>query len=334
MYYKNYICKKLGRIEDITLEKNKPQKLKKNQVRLKIMAIGLSYVDTLMIKGTYQHKNKLPFVPGTEACGIITEQNCNNKNLLNKKAIINTKKGCFSEEIVVNLNEITIVRKSFSITHGATFLTSSLTSYIALKELARVKKKEILLITGASGAIGQASIKLALHFGLEVICVSSNNAKLEVLRNIGVNKLINKKEDIYKRVMLYTKNKGVNIILDINGFLKEQNLLKCLSWNGKYLIVGFTNGNITAIKTNYILIKGIQVIGVRAGEYLRQLKTSRRKALIKNIFKLFDSGIFKIKEYKIKSFNKLTEALACIRDGRSIGKIIIKTKYFNKYSND
>ena len=111
MHYSNYICQKLGKIENLKLKKNKSTELKKNEVRLKVLAIGLNYVDTLMIKGDYQYKNELPFVPGTEACGIIIEENCNDIKLLNRKAIIFSKSGCFSEETVINVSQLVLLEK-------------------------------------------------------------------------------------------------------------------------------------------------------------------------------------------------------------------------------
>ena len=121
MYYDNYICQKLGKIENLKIKKNKSIELKKNEVRLKILAIGLNYVDTLMIKGDYQYKNKLPFVPGTEACGIIIEENCNDVKLLNRKAIIFSKGGCFSEETITNISQLVLLEKKFSTIDGASF---------------------------------------------------------------------------------------------------------------------------------------------------------------------------------------------------------------------
>ena len=119
MYYDNYICQKLGKIENLKIKKNKSTELKKNEARLKILAIGLNYVDTLMIKGDYQYKNKLPFVPGTEACGVIIEENCNDIKLLNRKAIIFSKSGCFSEEAVINISQLVLLENKFSSLDGA-----------------------------------------------------------------------------------------------------------------------------------------------------------------------------------------------------------------------
>ena len=331
MLYNNYKCKKLGNVEDLILKSSLRKKLKKNQVRVKVLAIGLNYVDTLMIKGTYQYKNKIPFIPGTEACGVVVEQNCNNKKLLNKKTIIISKNRCFSEEIILEYEELILIKKNISNIQGSSFFMSSLTAYIALKEIAKVKKKDVLLITGASGAIGKACINLALHLGLDVICIVGNNKKLEVIKKMGIKKVLNIKGDIKKKIMDFTNQKGVNIALDINGFLKCQNILSCIKWRGKYLIVGFTDNNITSIKTNYILIKGLQIFGVRAGEYLRNSTLNKRKIIIKKVFQLFDLGVFNIKEYKIITFNKLIQGLVSIRDRKSMGKIIVKTKYYTKY---
>lgn len=329
MYYDNYICQKLGKIENLKIKKNKSIELKKNEVRLKILAIGLNYVDTLMIKGDYQYKNKLPFVPGTEACGIIIEENCNDVKLLNRKAIIFSKSGCFSEEKTTNISQLFLLEKKFSTIDGASFFSSALTAYVALLEKAKIKKNNFILITGASGGVGQACVKLALHLKAKVICIVSNKKKAALLKEIGVEKIIFINNDIKKEVMEFTNNKGANIVLDINGLLKEKNILSSLSWNGKYLIVGFTNNNISIIKTNYILIKSIQVFGVRAGEFLRRCSITKKKNIIKDIFSLYTKGVFKIERYSIKPFNKLIYELTKIRDRKSIGKIIIKTKHLN-----
>ena len=85
-----------------------------------------------------------------------------------------------------------------------------------------------------------------------------------------------------------------------------------------------------SIKTNYILIKSIQIFGVRAGEFFRRSSIIRKKKIIKAIFYLFELGVFKLKKYKVKPFNKLVYELTKIRDRKSIGKIIIKTKYLDK----
>ncbi len=329
--YDNYVCKKVGRIQDLVYSKAKRSNLKKNYIRVKIYAIGLNYIDYLMIKGDYQHKNDIPFVPGTEACGIVVEENCNNKKLINKRVIINAKNSCFSEEAVVNIKNIYLVKNNLSSLKAASFFISALTSYISLVEIAKIKKNQTIIISGASGGIGQASIELAKSKGANIISIVSNNKKRLITKTLGANIVIKNNEDIYGLVMKYTKNKKADIVLDINGLLKDYNLLSCLKWRGKYLIVGFTNNNIAKVKTNYILIKGLQVFGVRAGEYLNRINYKKKASIIKKVFELSKKNICTTKKYKTLSFKNLKKGLELIKDRKSIGKVIIKTKYYKEF---
>ena len=304
--YKSYICHKLGKIENLKIESIIRKKLDKNFIRVKIYAIGLNYVDYLMIKGTYQYKNSLPFTPGTEASGVIVEENCNNKNIINKRVIINTKNNCFSEEIIINLNDVFILDEKFKLNYleAASFYMATLTSYISLIETIKTRKDNNILITGASGNIGQSFIQLSKYLGNKVISIVSNNKKKKLVNEIGSDYAIIKNDNIYKKIMQITKNKGVDTIIDINGFLKEYNLLKTLKWNGNYLILGFTDNNITSIYTNYILIKALNIYGIRAGQYLKHVSKGKKTKINKNIFDLAKNGIGIPKKYMIYSIKK------------------------------
>ena len=111
-----------------------------------------------MIKGTYQFKNSLPFVPGIEACGIIIEEKCGKSFLKGKKVIVSKKSGCFAEELVTELDDIIIINKNIKSYIAAGFYISYITAYIALMEIAKIKKNQTILITGASGGVGNAMI--------------------------------------------------------------------------------------------------------------------------------------------------------------------------------
>ena len=165
----------------------------------------------------------------------------------------------------------------------------------------------------------------------EVIAIVGNNNKKKIIKKLGVKYVLTKDENLYYKIMKITNNYGVDIILDINGFLKQYNILKCIKWNGIYLIVGFADNNITSINTNYILIKGLKVFGIRSGEYYRSKTKALKNSIVKKIFKLYHDGVFDIKFYKIKKFNYIIKGLTLIKDRRTAGKIIIKTKHFSDY---
>ena len=177
----HYNCNKLGNITNLKIEEIKQKRLKKNNVRIEIQAIGLNYVDVLMIKGKYQHKINPPFTPGIEACGIIIEENCNDKRLIYKKVIINKKGGCFGEVIVARLDEVIIIPQEIDCALAAGTFINTLTSYVSLCEIIKLEKNQNILITGASGGVGSASIKLAKSIGANIVAIVSNKNKGFVL---------------------------------------------------------------------------------------------------------------------------------------------------------
>ena len=229
-----------------------------------------------MIKGNYQHKAHPPFTPGIEACGIIVEENCNNKSLINKKVIINKKGGCFSEEIVLHLDEVIIIPSSMDSALVAGAFVNTLTSYVSLHEIIKLKKKQNILITGASGGVGSASIKLARSIGANVIAVVSSKKKETFVRKLGANKTIMLNSNVLENISSYRNKYQIDIILDISGLIKIKKILSFLKWNGKYIIVGFMDKNYYDIPAQHILIKGLSVFGVRAGEYLKKCSNKKK----------------------------------------------------------
>ncbi len=323
-----YNCNKLGSIKNLQLKEIKKKSLKKNSIRVHIHAIGLNYVDILMIRGKYQHKIKPPFVPGIEACGIIVEENCNNKNILNKKVIINKKGGCFSEVIEVSLNEIILIPKEIDSALAAGAFVNILTSYISLCKIIKVKKNQNILITGASGGVGSALIKLAKNTGVNVIAIISDKKKENFVKKIGAKSTIMLESKELENISKYKDKYKVDIIIDINGLIKSKNILSFLKWNGKYVILGFMDNNYSKIPTQHILIKGLTIYGVRAGEFLK--KSTNKKAIINSVIKIMKKENINDQNYNLVSFKNLKQGLIKLQNRDNQGKKIVITKYYKK----
>ncbi len=323
-----YNCNKLGSIKNLKIQEIRKRSLKKNYVRVQIHAIGLNYVDILMIKGKYQHRKEAPFTPGIEASGIISEENSNKKKLLNKKVIINKKGGCFSEEIETDLDDIIMIPEEIDCALAAGSFVAYLTSYISLVEIGKLKKKENILITGAAGGVGVASIKLAKSIGANVVSIVSNNNKRNFVKKIGSDKIILIDSKKLENISRYSDKYKIDTVLDITGLIKSKKLLSFLNWQGKYIIVGFMNKNFYHIPTNYILIKGLSIFGVRAGEYLK--KSKKKNKIIRNIIRMIKQDNINSFNYKIVDFNKLATCLSKLENRTSLGKNIAVTKYYKK----
>lgn len=282
-----------------------------------------------MIKGLYQFKNKIPFIPGLEACGLIVEQNCNKPSLLGKKVIVYRKNGCYSEEVISNTNDLIFIKKNIKNDVAAGFYIAYLTAYISLHEIAKARKGQSILITGASGGIGNAIVIFSKYIGLNVYAITSSVKKMEKLKKLGIKNCILENDNLKDELMKLSFNKGLDIIADVSGLQKKYNLLSCLRWQGKYLILGFMENNISFIKTNYVLIKGLKIYGVRAGEYLRK-NEKRKKTIINNLKKLLEADINLKSKHTVFEFNQLKKGLSLMNKRLSSGKIVVKTKYFTE----
>ena len=283
-----------------------------------------------MVEGKYQFKNKLPFIPGLEACGIIIEQNCNKSTLVGKKVIVHGKNGGFSEEIVTDYRNVIIIDKQIKSYIAAGFYVAYLTAYISLIEIAKAKKKQTMLITGASGGIGNALILLGNKIGMDIFVVTKNNKKKTFFNNSNIKYCLTEKDNIKEKIIKLTCSKRLDIIADVSGLQKKQNLLGCLKFGGKYLIIGFMDGNFSNIKTNYILIKGLEIFGVRAGEYVKRNFKNNNNRIIKSLISILKENINSKSNYSFYEFNNLKKALKAIKSRKSRGKVIIKTKYYKE----
>ena len=183
------------------------------------------------------------------------------------------------------------------------------------------------LVTGASGGIGNAIILLSRKLNLKIFAVSKSLDKHNTLYNLGVKYCFTGDENIKQKILEINNKDKIDIIADITGLQKHQDLIGSLKWGGKYLILGFMENNFSKIKTNHILIKGLKVYGIRAGEYLRR-NIEKKNTIMNNLYLLLKSNISLESKYTFISFKNLRKGLSLMKSRKVSGKIIIRTKYF------
>jgi len=319
--YKAVLCNKFGSINNLSIEKVPSKLLKHKQLRINIKACGINFPDKLMIEEKYQFKPSLPFTPGMEVSGIITQSN-SNKFKNGTKVIAHMRYGGFSEEAIVNEEQIRLIPKNFSFEEAAGFSVAAQTAYVALIEKANIQPNNTLLILGASGGVGMAAIQLASSLGAKVIAICENKLKQNAAIKAGAKFTFNY-EEMVNKVKEITANEGVDIIYDPVGGNHFRKALKTVKWGGKILIIGFASGNIPSLPINIALIKGISIIGVRAGEYFRKFPEKQPSA-ITNLYKIAATGAITPIIYKCFPLNKVKEALQLIEERKVIGKLILK----------
>src|SRR3954467_10128475 len=278
------VCRALGAPEKLQLEEFPSRDLKPDEVRVAIRAAGLNFPDVLMAAGEYQPKPELPFTPGVEAAGDVTEVGAGASGVaVGDKVIVKMRHGAFTDEAVVMPSQLTPMPSTFDYAEAATYLAGHGTAYHALIDRGKLQPGEVLLVHGAGGGVGLAAVEMGKMLGATVIAAASSEDKLAVAQARGADHLVlYRREPFRDAVKRITDGRGADVVYDpVGGEVFEQSL-RCIAWGARLLVIGFTGG-IGLARTNLVLIKGASVLGVRAGEGARRdraLGEVRLKALV------------------------------------------------------
>ena len=272
----NSLTSGFSSVEIIELER---KSLMPNEIRVKIEAASVNFPDLLMIEGLYQYKPDTPFILGMEASGRIIEVGSAVVSFgVDDHVIVSGKTGSFAEEIIVYEDSIRIKPGSLSWEQAASFTVAYLTAYVALVCRSNIKSAESLLVHGAAGGVGLAAVDLGLHYGANVIATSASSTKRDFLSSYGAHYVL-PASGFKDKVKEFTNGYGADIIYDPVGGDVFDESVRCIGWNGRLLIIGFTSGRIPTVGVNMPLIKGFSVVGVRGGEYGRRDPEMGRKNL-------------------------------------------------------
>jgi NADPH2:quinone reductase len=280
---KAVVCRELGPPERLRLETFAARPLQPGEVRVTVHAAGINFPDILMAAGEYQLKPDLPFTPGVEAAGEVTEVADGVAGVAaGDRVIVKMRHGAYADEAVVAPSQLIPLPRAFDYAEGATFLAAHGTAYHALIDRGQVRPGEVLLVHGAGGGVGLAAVEMGKMLGATVIAAASSEEKLGVARAKGADHLVlYGREPFREAVKRITDGRGADVVFDpVGGAIFEESL-RCIAWGARLLVIGFTGG-IGLARTNLLLIKGASVLGVRAGEAVRKnpaLGEVRQKAL-------------------------------------------------------
>jgi NADPH:quinone reductase len=264
------VCRELGPPESLRLETFESAPLKSGEVRVAIRAAGINFPDILMAAGEYQLKPPLPFTPGVEAAGEVTDVNAAAGVAVGDKVIVKLRHGAYADEAVVTPPQLTPLPSTFDYAEGATFLAGHGTAYHALIDRGQLLAGEVLLVHGAGGGVGLAAVEIGKLLGATVIAAASSEQKLEIARSKGADHLVlYSREPFRDAVKRITDGRGADVVFDPVGGEIFENSVRCIAWGARLLVIGFTGG-VGLAKTNLLLIKGASVLGVRAGEAVRK----------------------------------------------------------------
>ena len=276
-----------------------------------------------MVQGKYQIVMDPPFTPGNEVCGYVEEAGDDVDIKIGTKVIALPPIGGFSEYVSVDKNLVIPVSGKVDSMAGASLPINYGTCYYALKRRAYIQKDETLLVLGASGGIGTATIQLAKIMGVKTICAVGSDEKAEYVQSLGADEVIRYDQvDLKETVKELTEGKGVDVVMDpVGGDVTEQ-ALRATAWNGRLLVIGFTDGNIPKIPLNLTLVKGVSIVGVWWG---RWTTTSPEETAedFKELIEFIEKDKLVIQPKNIHPIEETSLALENFLSRKNIGKTVI-----------
>jgi NADPH2:quinone reductase len=269
---KAIVCKAWGLPDTLVMEELPEAQPGAGQIAIDIQAAGVNFPDVLIVQNKYQFKPELPFTPGSELSGIVraigegvTEYK------VGDKVIAFAGHGAFAQQIVVPAKAAMPMPPGMDFDTAAAITLTYGTSHHAVVDRAQLKAGETMLVLGAAGGVGVAAIEIGKALGARVIAAASTDEKLAVCKAHGADVLINyATQDLREAIKAATDGKGPDVIYDPVGGAYAEPAFRSIAWRGRYLVIGFANGEIPKLPWNLMLLKGASVVGVFWGEFAKR----------------------------------------------------------------
>src|SRR5471032_3652205 len=269
---KAVVCQSWGLPDTLTVQELPDPQAGPGQVVIDVKAAGVNFPDVLIIQGKYQFKPELPFVTGSEVAGVVRSVAVDVTTFKpGDKVIAFTSSGGFGQQLLAPVQALAPMPPGMDFETAAAITLTYGTSHHAVVDRAALKAGETMLVLGAAGGVGLAAIEIGKALGARVIAAASSDEKLTVCREHGADAVINySKEDMREAIKAATGGKGPDVIYDPVGGDYSEPAFRSIGWRGRYLVVGFANGEIPKLPLNLTLLKGASLIGVFWGEYVKR----------------------------------------------------------------
>jgi len=325
---KAWVARQWGPPESLQLEELDESPPADGLLRIQIKASALNFFDALLVQGTYQVKPDFPFTPGAEVAGVVVaappDSGFNPGDRVAAGFPVNKLwMGGYAEKADTLPNAARHIPDSMGFEDAAAFFLVYQTSHFAIHRRANIQPGETLLVHGGAGGVGSAAIQLGKAAGATVIATAGSDEKVEICKQLGADHAINyKTQDFVDEVKRVTDQQGVDVIFDPIGGDVFDKSTKCIAFEGRLVVIGFTSGRIPEAKANHILVKNYAVVGLHWGAY-----TMRDPQLVldtnEELFQLYHEGKIKPHISATYPLAQAVEALNAVASGKTTGKVLL-----------
>ncbi len=321
------LCRAFEGIDALSFTEAAEPRPAANEVLVDVHAASVSYMDHLMTTGGYQMRPTLPYVPGTDAAGIVVA--CGDRVTRFRpgdRVSCGNWFGAFAERMVARESSAALLPANVDFTVGSTLRQTYLTAWYALVERARLQAGETVLVTGAAGGVGLACVEIAHLLGARVIAVVGGEAKAAIACKHGADEAIDHaREDVRERVKALTGGEGLDVCIDNVGGPVFAALARLMRWNGRLLPIGFTSGEIPSLAMNLPLLKNYSIIGVFVGAWAERFPDEASCAA-EEIMGWVGEGKLSPHIDRVLPLARAGEAMSAIANRSAVGRIVLQVR--------
>jgi NADPH2:quinone reductase len=328
---KALVVRQFGPLDSMTLEDVPGPQPADDEALVDIKAASVNFPDLLVIQGKYQVLPPLPFSPGKECAGVVKAVGAKVTHVKpGDRVLIQIEYGGYAQQVVAKAVNCHVFPDAMSFTEAAAMGLTYMTAHFALVERAHIKAGETVLVTGAAGGVGLATVQVAKALGAIVLAAVSSPEKAAAAKAAGADYIIdtsveNLRDGLRDQVYAAVGKNGVNVVVENVGGDIFDACLRAIAWSGRIIVVGFAGGRIPEVKAGHLLVKNISLIGLQFSNY-RDREPEKCLAVREQLFDLYRAG--KLKPYVMATFPlaQYMEALGLVRDRKVIGKVVLTTE--------
>lgn len=318
------VCAEPGPITALELKEIDDPQPGRGQVVIDVAAAGVNFPDVLIVQGLYQFKPPGAFSPGGEVAGTVSAvgEGVTDVAVGDRVAAI-IPWGGFAEKVAAPAAGLVAIPEGMELETAAGFNLTYATALHALQDRAQLQPGETVLVLGAAGGVGLATIDVAKAMGARVIAAASTADKLEACRAAGADEVIDyTTEDLKKRAKALTGGQGADVVVDPVGGAYSEPALRATAWNGRFLVIGFAAGEIPKVPLNLALLKGCAIVGVFWGSFVAREPDNHARNQAR-LAEWFAAGRLKPWVSGRYPLDRAVDALTELAERRVKGKLII-----------
>lgn len=294
------------------------------EVVVDIRAAAVNFPDVLIIANQYQVSIPVPFVPGSEFAGVVTELGDGVTEWEPGDRVFGGSfVGAFAEQLAVSARALTRMPDAVSFGDAAAFGVAHATAYHTLRSIARVQPGDWVVVLGAAGGVGLAAVELAVHLRARVLAAASSPAKLELCRAHGAEAVVDYTAEPLKERIKEITGGGADVVIDPVGGPYSEQALRATVWGSRFVVVGFASGEIPRIPLNLVLLKGVIVRGFEIRTFQEHAPGDFARDR-RELFELLASGHLHPHVSAVHSLDDTAAALRSLADRTATGKVLIE----------